>query len=158
MPTRHESFTLKRTIAAPVDRVFAAWSDPGQKRRWFVDSDGDDWQVLDYGLDFRVGGREHGRFLLKGKGAGAGEHANETVFLDIVPGVRIIFAYSMTMNGQIHSASLATVQFHAAAGSTRLTYTEQGAFFGASDGIDGRKAGWNGLLDALATTMKEVTV
>lgn len=40
-------------------------------------------------------------------------------------------------------------------GGTRLSYTEQGAFLGASDGADMRRGGWTKLLDALEGVLEE---
>lgn len=152
----HDSFTIERRLAACPAHVWAAWADPALKRRWFVDSDGPEWQTLDYALDFRVGGQETGRFVLT-QGPGAGEHANVTHYLDIVREQRIVFAYTMAQDGRIHSASLATVGFAEAGGGTILTFTEQAAFFGPADGAAGRRAGWEGLLDALEKTLKATT-
>lgn len=155
MAITHETFILKKIIAAPPARVFSAWAEPEQKRQWFVEADSGDWQTLDYGLDFRVGGREHGRFVLLAKTPAEGEHVNETVYLDIVPHQRIVYAYTMAQNGRIHSASLATVRFTEAGTGTRVSYTEQGAFYDKGDGVAGRKAGWTSLLDALAKFLKK---
>lgn len=150
MAITHETFTLKKIIAAPPARVFAAWADPEQKRKWFVEDDSENWETLDYTMDFRVGGREYGRFVLLAKTPAEGEHVNETVFLDIAPDQRIVFAYTMALNGRIHSASLATVRFTEAGTGTRVSYTEQGAFYDKGDGVAGRKAGWMSILNALA--------
>lgn len=150
MAITHDTFTLKKIIAAPPARVFAAWADPEQKRKWFVEDDSENWETLDYSLDFRVGGREYGRFVLLAKTPAEGEHVNETVFLDIAPDQRIVFAYTMALNGRIHSASLATVRFTEAGTGTRVSYTEQGAFYDKGDGVAGRKAGWTSILNALA--------
>lgn len=150
MAITHETFTLKKIIAAPPARVFAAWADPEQKRKWFVEDDSENWETLDYTMDFRVGGREYGRFVLLAKTPAEGEHVNETVFLDIAPDQRIVFAYTMALNGRIHSASLATVRFTEAGTGTRVSYTEQGAFYDKGDGVAGRKAGWTSILNALA--------
>ena len=144
----HDSFTIERRLRACPAHVWAAWAESDLKRQWFIDSDGEGWRTLDYSLDFRVGGTETGRFVLA-SGPGAGEHANATYFLDIVSGERIAYAYSMTMNGRIHSASLATVTFAEAGGGTLLTYTEQGAWFAPGDGVEGRREGWETLLAAL---------
>lgn len=155
MAITHDTFTLKKIIAAPPARVFAAWADPAQKRQWFVEADSGDWQTLDYRTDFRVGGREQGRFVLLAKTPAEGEHVNETVYLDIVPDSRIVYAYTMALNGRIHSASLATVRFTEAGTGTRVSYTEQGAFYDRGDGVAGRKGGWTSLLDALAKFLKK---
>lgn len=149
-PIEHAQFTLERTYPVPVDRAFRAWSDPELKKRWFVFSDGDDWAALDYGLDFRVGGREHGRFQYKG----ATVHGSETVYLDIVPDRRIAFAYTMSLDGKTTSASLGTVLFTPSGQGTRLTYTEQGAFFDGLDKPDMRQTGWGWLLDALGQVLE----
>ena len=60
-----------------------------------------------------------------------------------------MFAYSMALNGRIHTVSLATVVFAEADGGTRLTYTEQMCVIPPSDGLEGREHGWNALLTAL---------
>jgi len=148
MTITHDSFTIERRLRACLAHVWAAWAESDLKRQWFVDSDGEGWQTLDYSLDFRVGGSETGRFVLA-SGPGAGEHANVTHYLDIVPGERIALAYTMAMNGRIHSASLATVTFSESGGGTLLTYTEQGAWFAPTDGVEGRREGWETLLTAL---------
>ncbi len=153
MTITHDSFTIERRLRACPAHVWAAWAESDLKRQWFVDSDGEGWRTLDYSLDFRVGGLETGRFVLA-SGPGAGEHANVTHYLDIVPGERIALAYTMSVNGRTHSASLATVSFAGAGGGTLLTYTEQGAWFGASDGVDGRREGWETLLAALERVLE----
>ena len=156
MTIDHDSFTLERRIAACPSHVFACWADPARKRRWFVDGDGPEWETERYALDFRVGGTEEGSFVLT-SGPGAGRHENMTHFLDIVPDERIAFAYTMAVDGRIHSASLATVTFADAGGGTLLRFTEQGAFFGPSDGAAGRRAGWEHILDNFATFMTRET-
>lgn len=152
MTVTHDSFTIERRLRACPAHVWAAWAEADLKRQWFVAADREGWQTLDYSLDFRVGGTETGRFLLA-SGPGAGEHANVTHYLDILPGARIAFAYSMALNGRIHSASLATVTLAEAGGGTLPTFTEQGAWFPPSDGVDGRREGWEVLLAALERTL-----
>ena len=154
MTIDHQSFTLERRIAAPPARVYACWADPALKRRWFVDGDGPEWETERYQLDFRTGGTESGSFVLR-SGPGAGRHENMTHFLDIQPEERIAFAYTMTIDGRIHSASLATVAFEPAAEGTLLRFTEQGAFFEGSDGVAGRTAGWEQILDTMTRFARE---
>src|SRR5207248_3972804 len=48
----HAEFVVERVYDASPDRVFAAWSDPQAKARWYNGSEGN------YEFDFRVGGRE----------------------------------------------------------------------------------------------------
>ena len=143
----HETIVTERTYDSPPGRVFGAWRDPAIKREWFVEGEG--WQIEEYALDFRVGGREHARFR---RGSGP-EIRNETVYLDIMPDRRIVMAYTMIVDGAAISASLGTVEFEVSAAGTRLIYTEQGAFFDGADGATSRKQGWRGLLESLAAML-----
>lgn len=154
MKIDHDSFTLERRIAATPARVWRCWAEPALKRGWFVDSDGPEWVTESYANDFRVGGTESGSFVLK-EGPGAGRHENMTHYLDIVPGERLAFAYTMAVDGRIHSASLATVTIEPDGDGTLLRFTEQGAWFGASDGVRGRTAGWEHILDKMAAYATE---
>lgn len=140
---RHDTFTIERTYAASPARVFAAWADPVAKRTWFVEGDG--WDVERYEQDFRIGGSEHSAFRFKGGGL----ITNDTTYLDILPGRRIVAAYTMTMDGKIMSASLATTEFEQAGAGTRLILTEHDAFLDGIDKSGTRKEGCAGLLLAL---------
>ena len=130
----HSTFSIERTYPSPPSRVFAAFSNQATKRRWFAEGEG--WEVDEFTLDFRVGGREVSRFRFKG-GAPMG---NDTVYLDIVPERRIVLAYTMTVGDKCISVSLATVEITPAGDGTRLAYTEQGAFFDGADKPAGREA------------------
>lgn len=137
---RHDTFTIERTYPATPARVFAAWADPVAKRTWFVEGEG--WEVERYEQDFRIGGREQSAFRFKG-GPLIG---NDTTYLDIVPDRRIVAAYTMTIEGKIMSASLATTEFERAGGGTRLILTEHDAFLDGIDTSGTRKQGSAGLL------------
>ena len=145
----HSTFSIKRTYPSPPARVFAAFSNQATKRRWFVEGEG--WDVDVFTMDFRVGGREISRFSFKG-GLPMG---NDTVYLDIVPDRRIVFAYTMTVGDRRISASLATVELMALDDGTRLVYTEQGAFFDGADQPANREAGCRELLDHLGDELRK---
>ena len=79
-----------------------------------------------------------------------GEHVNETQYFHRSrEGERIVFAYSMAVNDRVHTISLTTITFRDENGGTRLKYTEQMCVIPPSDGVEGRKHGWNALLDGL---------
>jgi uncharacterized protein YndB with AHSA1/START domain len=148
-PVVHSTFAIERTYAAPPARVFAAFSDPAIKRRWLMD--GDRFTGESYSADFRIGGFEKSRFTFKGGPPGAPpagtQMGNDTVYLDIVPNARIVFAYCMLVGDRRLSVSLATVELSpSGGGGTRLLFTEQAAFFDPSDGVLLREAGWRELL------------
>ena len=145
----HGQFVVERVYDASPERVFAAFADPGTKRRWFAEGAG--VEVEEFALDFRVGGFERTRFRFDG-GAPV---RNDTLFLDIVPDERIVFAYSLTTGetgetGEVRtSAALTTVELTADGGGTRLLLTEQVAFLDGVDGTASRQRGWGVLLDRL---------
>jgi uncharacterized protein YndB with AHSA1/START domain len=140
----HAQFSIVRHYAAAPPWVFAAWADPAIRQRWFVEAS--DWETADYAHDFRLGGREQGRFR---RAAGDPCYDNETHYLDIVAPRRIVMAYTMARDGMRISASLLTVQFDADGSGTQLVLTEQGAFLDRHDSSVEREQGWQQLLTAL---------
>jgi len=62
-PVVHSTFVVERTYDASPQRVFAAFATPALKRRWFAE--GENWEVLSFDMDFRVGGLEKSRFRFK---------------------------------------------------------------------------------------------
>jgi uncharacterized protein YndB with AHSA1/START domain len=147
-PATHNTFIIERRYAATPARLFAAFADPAQKRRWFVEGDHHDVQRHD--LDFQVGGREVAEFRLTAGPVANATFTVESVYLDIVAESRIVFACAMTMGGARISASLVTVELSPDAGHTRLLLTHQSAFFEGADGPVLRELGWLILLDRLA--------
>jgi uncharacterized protein YndB with AHSA1/START domain len=148
-PVVHSTFSVERTYPSPPARVFAAFSNQETKRRWFAEGEG--WEVDEFTLDFRVGGREISRFRFKG-GPPMG---NDTVYLDIVPDRRIVLAYTMIVGDRRISVSLATVEIAASGQGTRLVYTEQGAFFDGADGIKRREHGCRELFEKLGEELQK---
>ena len=143
----HSTFAIEREYPVAPSRVFAAFTDGATKRRWF--SPGKGTEVVEFTLDFRVGGREQSRYRFAGGPPGAPppgtEMRNDTTYQDIVPDQRIVFAYTMAIADKRISASLGTVELGPEGKGTRLTYTEQAAFFDGADGPQMREEGWRGL-------------
>ena len=147
----HATFVIERNYASLPERVFAAFSDPAKKRRWFAEGEG--LAVRQFEMDFRVGGVERSRFEIAGGPYDGAPCANDTTYQDIIPNQRIVMAYTMTLGDRRISASLATIEFLPADKGTNLIFTEQAAFFEGSDGPELRKEGWDKLLGSLATEL-----
>ena len=144
-----DTFTLERTFAAPLARVFQAFSDPREKQRWFAE--GDQHEIEQYDMQFEVGGRELARYRFKPGTPFAGVALeSDGYFLDIVPQHRIVAAATMAMGERRFSASLHTFEFFSnGAGSTRLIFTHQAMYADGADGPELRRTGWQQLLDQL---------
>ena len=152
----HGMFTVERRYDASPQRVFQAYADPVAFRRWFAEAPGA--TIYEWTHDFRVGGQGGGRYRFGGEERDVG--FNDTLFLDIVENRRIILSY--VMGSEIGderrriSASLATIELAPDGGGTRLTYTEQGAYFG-EDGaahIPLREGGCAAMFENLARELE----
>ena len=146
MGVRHDTIRIERSYPAPPARVFRAWAEPEARERWFVREEG--WES-EYAQDFRVGGQEEGWF----RRPGGDRYVNRTLYQDIVPDGRIVFAYTMAREETRISASLATVELVPEGNGTRLRFTEQIALLDGGDTAAEREAGWRGLLDRLAVEL-----
>ncbi len=133
----NDDFTLRRAYPVPLERVWAAWADIEKKKVWFGDGLSE--------FDFRVGGTERSAF-----NNNMGKHEKEAVFFEIADRERIVYAYSMALNGRIHTVSLVTVLFETCDEGTLLRHVEQMCVMPPSDGVSGREHGWGVLLDQLA--------
>lgn len=143
----HGEFTLERRYEVPVAEVYAAWSEPELRARWFVGPD--NWTLLERALEFRVGGHER----LCGRFASGLETGYAARFHVIEPDRRIVYAYDMLLAGAHHSVSLATVELRGDRGATRFRYTEQLVFLDGTDATKGtvsRKHGTGAHFDRLA--------
>jgi uncharacterized protein YndB with AHSA1/START domain len=144
----HGTFHLERMYDAPVARVWQAFTDEAAKQKWFSGTDGK-WQLLERHMDVRVGGTER----LKGSWEGGVVSTFDATYYDVIPNERLVYAYEMDMNGKKISVSLATVQFKAEAGGTKVMVTEQGAFLDGYDDAGSREHGTGYLLDRLGNSL-----
>ena len=151
--TVHSTFSLERSFKATPERVFAAWADPASKSRWNYTSAAS--ELLHHEADFRVGGGERVKMKF---GAGtpiAGMTIKlESVYEDILPNQRMVWAYRMALDGRTFSSALATVELVKTRTGTDLFLTHQGAYFEGSDGPEMRKGGWTDLLERLAKELE----
>jgi uncharacterized protein YndB with AHSA1/START domain len=139
--TAHSTFSLERNYDVPPERVFAAWSDPEAKARWFG--------AAEHELDFRIGGGEVNRARL--------DNGNRVTFQswyrDIVPGERIVYDSTLTMEDTLSTVSITSVQLEATPKGTRLVLVEQGTYLDGQEQPAWREEGTGQWLDALGSEL-----
>jgi uncharacterized protein YndB with AHSA1/START domain len=146
--TTFGDFSINRVYEASPADVWAAWSDPEARSRWFVGPEG--WSLVERSFDLRVGGAErlHGRVAATGV-----DTLFAATFHVVEPAARVVHAYDMHLGGRHHSVSLATIEFIGDPEGTRLRFTEQVTFVDGTDGRSGaisRKRGTAAQLERLA--------
>lgn len=140
----HAAFTVDREYSASPSRVFAAWSTPESKARWFA---GD---VAEHTLDFRVGGTERNR----GRGDPDGPVLTfESTYHDIIDGERIVFSSLLLNDDTVVTISVTTVELSRRGAGTRLVLTQQSTFLDGHEHPSWREQGTRSQLDALDTEL-----
>ena len=145
-PAAHGVFTVTRDFPHPPAALYRAFADPDAKARWFSN---EEWTPIVREMDLRVGGRE----ILKGLWKSGMVTSFEAVYLDIVPGERLVYAYSLHVDERKISVSLATVEIAAAPGGSRLRMTEQGVFLDGYEDNGAREHGTRELVERIAQTL-----
>lgn len=150
----HGSFTLTRDWPHSPASVFAAFSDPEKKKKWF--GGGQAWTEISRSFDFREGGRE----TAVGKWVDTGVVTDfDCLYRDIVPPVpgqagRIVYSYVMHVDGRKISVSQACIEVRPEGAGTRLIVTEYGDFLDGYDDKGSREHGTNFLMDALGRSLE----
>lgn len=146
---KHATFTIERVYDATPARVFAAFADPKAKAKWFAAPP--DWTETEQKFEFRIGGREYSA----ARDNTGVKHVFNSIYYDIVPDARIIYAYDMHLNDARISVSLTTIDIKAeqGGGKTKLTFTEQGVYLDGHDKPESREEGTKWLLDNLGKTL-----
>lgn len=143
----HDRFTIERIYDATPGEVFAAWSNPKLKSRWFIGPK--EWRETRRELDFRVGGEE----VLCGEFPG-GTTSFVARFYEIEANTRIVYAYDMHLSGKHHSLSLATVELRPAEGGTRMIFTEAVAFLDGTENAAARERGTAAHFERIAGVLR----
>ncbi|TVX99768.1 SRPBCC family protein [Cohnella terricola] len=139
---KHATFVVERTYAASPERVYQAWADPETKAKWYSKPDI---------FEFRVGGREYS----SGGPPGGPVFTFDASYQELVPEQRIVYTYTLDADGTRMSVSITTIELIPSEGSTKLIFTEQGAFLDGHDTPEIREHGTKEMLNALGKLLEE---
>lgn len=137
------SLTIRRTLAAPVDHVFRAWTDPVWLARWFRASPAHECSLAE--TDLRVGGG----FRLAMRAPDGDEHRAFGTYREIEPDRRLVFTWAW--EGTPERESLVTIDLHAKEDGTVLVLTHER--FADEATRDLHNEGWTACLDMLALAL-----
>lgn len=117
-PQNDRELVLKLLLDAPVEKVYAAWTNPELIPEWFVPKP---WSISKVEMDIRPGGNS----LIVMKSPEGQEFPNPGVYLEVVPNKRIVFtdAFSSAWNPTEKPFMVAIVEFEDQGGKTLYTAT-----------------------------------
>lgn len=131
---------VNRTLNAPRERVFRAWTTPAEVNRWFSP---DAEATVSTSIDLRVGGKYRIDMERNGKVVSA-----VGVYREITPPERLVFTW-VAEGGMVPSGeTLVTVEFFDVDGKTQVTLTHQN--FASEEARARHESGWNRGMDRLA--------
>ena len=129
---------LRRTYAAPPERVFAAWTDPSRMSRWLKPAADASVEVE---ADVRVGGRYRLRIVMPD----GREHVSYGEYQEVTPPQRLAFTWSW--EDGMASDTLVTVSLRPVDGGTELTLRHER--LATEDLRKSHAMGWGGCLELL---------
>ena len=133
------SLQIKRFIKAPRDRVYAAWTDPAQLKKWFGP---ENVQTRNLIADVRVGGQ----FRWDCTDPEGKEVTISGEYRELQPGKKIVFTWKHEANEDWKNhRSLVTVELFDREGGTEVHLIHENLPTEASR--DDHKQGWNSVLD-----------
>ncbi len=130
---------LRRTYPAPPERVFRAWTEVEQVKRWFGPKG---CTVPEAELELRVGGRY--RIVLE---QAEGSHIVGGEFVEISPPERLVFTWKWEHLPGDSPETLVTVEFFPRGDGTEMVLTHER--FPAADVRELHSQGWNSSFDSL---------
>ena len=132
---------LKRVIAAPCERVFAAWTTPDAIKLWFGPKD---CRVLEAEVDLRIGGG----FCFSLSTQRFGEIKVRGQYREVTPPTKLAYTWRWEGNPELAAGtSLVTVQFIPAGAATEIHLTHEQ--LPSIEARDHHGHGWSGTLDKL---------
>ena len=127
---------LERTIAAPPERVYAAWTDPALMDRWFCPNPE---MTLAVTADVVVGGAYR-------VDMGEGRYVAEGTYTELIPPRVVAFTWAWTTSAD--SVTHVRVELEPTEGGTHLVLVQTG--LADPDDAQGHIEGWELTLDRLA--------
>ena len=145
MTAAHGTLHIERTFAAPIERVFDAWTSEEVMRRWWrVEHH---WPASEAEVDLRLGGAV--RVVMRNPDRDE-EYAGGGVYTEIERPTRLAFTW--LWDGETRR-SLVQLDFEPAPGGTVVRFTHSGLLDEAT--VRSHEEGWTGVMDRLDHELAE---
>ncbi len=131
---------LTRTFAAPREKVFRAWTDPEEVKKWFHPPG---YETPSAEIDLRVGGKY--RLGMRKLPDGEVFYLSGT-YREVRRPERLVYTWQWEAEPEL-GATLVTVEFHDRGGSTEIVLTHE--LFPTEKARQEHEQGWSGGLDNL---------
>ena len=136
---------LERKIAAPPERVFAAWTTAEGLKHWFAPTN--DHAVFVHALDLRIGGG----YRIEMRHPGGASHIVTGAYREITPPRQLVFTWSWE-NREDAGETLVTVVVEPDGKGSRLVLLHEK--FPNAEERDRHNEGWTGCLDRLLSALQ----
>jgi uncharacterized protein YndB with AHSA1/START domain len=137
-----ETIRVRKVVPAPKERVFRAWTEPSQVKRWWTIGDG--WKTSSVDVDLRVGGR----FTVRNEQAGGDPLLITGEFVVVQPPDKLVYTWRFQLPKP--EDTLVTVEFRGLGDATEVFVTHEHS---SKDMGPSAVAGWNAALEGLASLL-----
>jgi uncharacterized protein YndB with AHSA1/START domain len=131
---------MTRTVPAPRDEVFRAWTDPERLKQWFGPGE---FTIPEADMDVRPGGE----YLIVMQAPDGNQMHLKGAYQEIEPPERLVFTWSWGLMWDGAQDSLVTVEFRDAGDATEVVLTH--GDFESDDELAPYAGGWDSGLDKL---------
>jgi uncharacterized protein YndB with AHSA1/START domain len=138
--TAQVTLRLERTLAAPPERVFAAWTQAEALSRWFGPTD--QYRCIVHACDPRPGGR----YRIEMRHSGGNAHIVGGEYREVVPHAKLVFTWAWE-TGVAPGETLVTVRLEPEGAGTKLTLVHER--FPNAEVCEKHRQGWTGSLARL---------
>ena len=145
-PNKETILQLRRVFSAPREKVFAAWTDPEQMKKWIIPEQG--FTVPAVEVDFRVGGKYRIE-MLSPEGVC---HTTTGQYRKIVVPEKLVFTWFWE-NRPEEGETLVTLEFYEQGNATEVVLTHE--LFQNEAVRNDHTKGWSGALGQLAKFLEE---
>ena len=137
-PAAETTLQIKRTFQAPREKVFRAWTEPEEMKRWCAPTEEYETRAE---VDLRVGGK----YRIEMKHPSGSVHTAIGEYREVEPPSKLVYTWSWE-DGTVED-TLVTVEFRDLGSATEVTLTHD--LFPTDEWRDKHSQGWTGCLGRL---------